>query len=379
MQKLDHTYQVLYSELAQRALDASFSSEFSIDGRFITMESRGRRYWYFDTPKNDGGKNRRYVGPVDDDEITRRVENFKNLKADNRARRKIVSTLVREAYLPRPEPFVGDIIQALAEAGFFRLRGVLVGTVAFQTYSAALGVRLGNTAMHTADADFAQFHSISVAVDDALPPVLDVLRRVDGTFREIPHQADGRQTTRFASRSGFKVEFLTPNTGSAENDGRPAPMPSLGGASAQPLRFLDFLIYQPIRAVLLHGAGVPILVPAPERYAVHKLIVGSRRRTDDDGTAKGHKDRLQALTLMDAMLELRQGETLADAFMEAWDRGPSWKDAIRESLRSFDDDAADRIGQALAKSIVALGADPRDYGVSGPLSETDEAGASLHP
>jgi hypothetical protein len=43
--------------------------------------------------------------------------------------------------------------------------------------------------MQTGDADFAQFHEISVAVGDTLPPILDVLHRVDPTFREVP---DGR-------------------------------------------------------------------------------------------------------------------------------------------------------------------------------------------
>jgi hypothetical protein len=319
MQALDHTYQTLYSELAQRTLDASFSTEFSTEGRFITMESRGRRYWYFDTQKEGGGKRRRYVGPVDDPEITRRVEQFKNLKADHRARRKIVSTLVREAHLPRPEKLVGDVVQALANAGFFRLRGVLVGTVAFQCYPAILGVRLPNTAMQTADADFAQFHSISVAVEDGMPPILDVLRAVDETFHEIPHRADSRHASRFRSRSGYTVEFLTPNTGSSDHEGHPTLMPALGGAAAEPLRFLDYLIYQPTRAVLLHADGVPVLVPSPERYAIHKLIVASRRRHDHDGTAKSRKDLLQAMTLINAMINQRQADSLADAYIEAWE------------------------------------------------------------
>jgi len=364
MHRLDHIYQTLYSELAQRALDGSFSSEFSIVGRFIKMESRGRRYWYFDTPKEGGGKARRYVGPVDDEEITRRVENFKDLKADDRTRRKIVSTLIREAYLPRPEPFVGHLIQTLAEQGFFRLQGVLVGTVAYQCYAALLGMRLSHTAMQTADADFAQFQSISAAVGDTLPPILDVLRRVDETFREVPHQSDGRQATRFTSRSGYKVEFLTPSTGSADQDGHPAHMPALGGASAEPLRFLDFLIYQPARAVMLHGAGVPVLVPAPERYAVHKLIVASRRRKDDDGTAKSRKDRAQARTLIEAMLQIRQGDALADAFKEAWDRGPAWREAIGDSLRSYDDATRHRLKSGLAEGMRDLKSDPAAYGLA---------------
>lgn len=346
MQITDHAYQTLYSELAQRALDASFTSDFSLDGRFIVMESRGRKYWYFDTAKANGGKNRRYVGPVDDAEINRRVEHFKDLKADIRTRRKLVSTLLREAHLPRPERYAGDIVEALADAGFFRLRGVLIGTVAFQCYSAILGMRLPNTAMQTGDADFAQFHSISAEVEDTMPPILDVLRKVDATFREVPHQLDGRFATRFRSRAGYNVEFLTPNTGSDDRAGKPASMPALGGASAEPLRFLDFLIYQPVRAVLLHNAGVPVLVPAPERYAVHKLIVASRRRTDDDGTAKSRKDRLQAVTLFDAMIETRQHSSLADAWTEARERGPEWRKAIDDSLTALSVEERERIVKA---------------------------------
>jgi hypothetical protein len=50
-------------------------------------------------------------------------------------------------------------------------------------------------------------------------------------------------------------------------------MPALGGASAENLRFLDYRNYEPVRTVLLHREGLNVLVPASERYAVHKLIV----------------------------------------------------------------------------------------------------------
>lgn len=359
MKHLDHAYQTLYAELAQRVLDAAFSSDFAVEGRFVTQDSGGRRYWYFDVAKPEGGKHRRYVGPVDDDEISARVSAFKDLKADYRARRKLVSTLVREAYLPRPDAMAGEIIKALAGAGFFRLRGVLVGTAAFQTYSAILGVRLSHTALQTADADFAQFHSISVAVDDAMPPVLETLHAVDPTFRELPHPADGRHTTAYACRSGFRVEFLTPNTGSADHDGVPARMPALGGASAQPPRFLDFLIYQPVRAALLHDGGVPVLVPAPERFAIHKLIVAERRLRDRNGTAKSDKDRLQAKILIEALIELRRNADLAEAYAQASGRGPAWRQAIRRSLATFDDDTRESIRLGLLQGIEQLELDPR--------------------
>ena len=364
MRVLDHPFRTLYSELAQRSLDAAFSEDFSVDGRFVTAESRGRRYWYFDLADEEGGKRRHYVGPVADPEVTKRVETFKVIKEDARARRKLVSTLVREAGLPRPDPVAGDVVQALADAGLFRLRGVLVGTVAFGTYPALLGARLSGFLMGTGDADFAQFHSISAAVGDGLPPVLDVLRSVDASFREIPHVADGRASTRFRAGSGFLVEFLTPNTGSAEYEGRPARMPALGGASAEPLRFLDFLIHDPVRAVLLHGSGVPVLVPAPERYAVHKLIVSSRRRVEGDGTAKASKDLQQAATLLLAMVQLRRSDDLAEAWMEAWDRGPSWREALRTSLMTIEDGARTQVADGIARGIVGLRGEPLQYGLA---------------
>ena len=363
MRSIDHPFRVLYSELVQRSLDAAFSTDFSLEGRFVTAESRGRRYWYFDRSDGEGGKRRRYVGPVDDPDITSRVMAFKELKADARARRKLVSTLVREAGLPKPDPLAGDVVQALAEAGLFRLRGVLVGTVAFGVYPAILGARFRGSLMGTGDADFAQFHSISAAVGDELPPVLDLLRTVDPTFRDLPHTADGRSSTRFRSSSGFLVEFLTPNTGSADHDGRPASMPALGGASAEPLRFLDFLIHAPVRAVLLHGSGIPVLVPSPERYAVHKLIVGSRRRIGGDGAAKAEKDRRQASTLLLTMVLLRREQDLADAWMEAWDRGPSWREAMDASLKTFDEGILAQVRIGVARGVKSLGGDPTEHGL----------------
>jgi hypothetical protein len=372
-QRLDIIYQTLYSELVQRSLDESFTSEFSANGRFVAVEVKGKKYWYFDTPKPDGGaQDRRYVGPLDDPEITKRVEAFKDLKADLKGRRRLVSTLTREAYLPRPLPMTGQVVEGLAKAGFFRMRGVLVGTVAYQCYSAVLGTRLDAVAMQTGDADFAQFHEISVAIKDSMPPILEVLRQVDRTFREIPSRVDGRVSTQFVSRDKFRVEFLTPNQWS---DGQAVPMPALGGAAAFPLRFLDYLIYEPIRAVLLHGAGVSVLIPSPERYAIHKLIVGSRRKEDRDATAKSSKDRLQARSMIEAMIAKRQHADLASAFTEAWDRGDHWRAAIRTSIATYDHDFQHSFRTELARGVTELGSNPADY----DLADRPTDGSTLRP
>lgn len=359
---LDIVYQTLYSELVQRCLDSSFTSDFSANGRFVAVEVKQRKYWYFDTPKPDGGpQQRRYVGPYDDPDITKRVYAFKELKADIKRRRSLVSTLTRQAYLPRPPNLTGRVVEGLSNAGFFRLRGVLVGTVAYQCYAAVLGRRLRAGAMQTGDADFAQSSQISVALDDSLPPIMDVLTQIDATFRAIPSQMDGRSSTQFVSADGYKVEFLTPNRGSDKQSGHPVRMPALGGASAYPLRFLDFLIHEPIRAVLLHGAGVPVLIPSPERYAVHKLIVASRRLDDRDVTAKSAKDRLQSRSIFEAMILTRQHVAMASAFMEAWNRGDAWKKALRQSVESYDPEFQTMLRQELAKGVLEFDEHPADY------------------
>jgi len=357
MREIDFAYRTMFSELVQRSLDAAFEHDFPTSGWFSRVPVKGRDYWYFDERK-DGRPVRRYVGPDSDPDVAERVAAFGRTKSDLKARRKLVSTLVREAGLQAPERLTGDIVEALAGAGLFRLRGVLVGTVAYQCYQGHLGVRLPSVAMQTSDADFAQFQSISAAVGDSLPPILDVLGPVDPSFREIPHRADDRFASRYANAAGFQVEFLTPNRGSDDNADVPAPMPALGGAAAQSLRFLDFLIRDPVRSVMLHKSGVPVTIPAPERFAVHKLIVAARRRGDPDGATKSGKDARQAELLMRALVATRRTSDLAHAYAEAHARGPAWREALRRGFASVEPRAVIELRAALARALPEIGEDP---------------------
>ncbi|WP_163271884.1 GSU2403 family nucleotidyltransferase fold protein [Chelativorans alearense] len=61
----------------------------------------------------------------------------------------------------------------MSDAGIFCLRGVLVGTVAFQTYAGYCGARLPGAPIQTAGADVAQHYSVSSSVEGSLPPVLE--------------------------------------------------------------------------------------------------------------------------------------------------------------------------------------------------------------
>lgn len=335
MKTIDLAYRTMFAELSQRSLDASFETDFSVAGNFVRVPVKGRDYWYFE--RTQPTKTRKYVGPADDPDIASRVETFQEMKGDFRARRKLVSTLTRDAGLAAPDRFTGDVVEAMGKAGIFRLRGILVGTVAFQTYAGLLGIRLPGASLQTSDADFAQHYSVSSLIEDTLPSVLDTLKAVDPTFRAVPHRLDPARVTQFENAARYRVEFLTPNRGSDDYADRASPMPALGGASAQPLRFLDFLIQEPVRTVMLHRSGVPVTVPSPERYAVHKLIVASRRQSNAGGIAKREKDVHQASLLIEALGESRRGDDLADAFTQAWNRGKHWRQAIEKGLNLLPD------------------------------------------
>lgn len=324
--------QTTYAELLERCANAAFDEAFAEEGAFTAKIIKGRRYWYFQAGTGNA-RSQRYVG-AETPELLEHIAHHREARNDERERRALVSTLVRSFSLPRPIPEIGDVIAALAKAGVFRLRGVLVGTVAYQTYSAMLGVRLASTLLETGDIDIAQFKNVSMAVEDSTPSVLEILRGVDKTFRAVPHTVDGRRVTSYVAKGGLRVDFLTPNEGG--ETGQPQSLPALQ-TDAQPLRFLDFLIYEPEPAAILHNAGILVQVPAPARFAVHKLIVSRRRR---EGLAKRDKDIQQASVLLDVLAEKRPYE-LKLAWEEAYGRGPTWRKLLLQGLSAIGDGARD--------------------------------------
>lgn len=349
MKTIDLMYQTMLAELGQRSLDAAWTAVFPSEGRFTPANIKGRKYWYFDIPDGHGSTTRRYVGSADDPDIAQRVADHTRDKDDLRARRRMVNSLTREGGMIAPDAMSGDIVEALADGGLFRLRGVLIGTVAFQCYSGLLGVRLPMAAILTGDADIAQDYAISREVEDSLPPIVELLQGVDPSFRPVPHRSGGEASSAFQNAAGYRVEFLTSNRGSDDYIDHPAKMPALGGASADPLRFLDFLIREPVRTMLLHRSGVPVVVPDPSRYAVHKLIVASRRHIDGQGPAKREKDVRQAALLFEALHQTRRSSDLALVYNEAWRRGPAWQEAISAGAGMLPAEDAAKLTEALGE------------------------------
>ena len=314
--------QTTYAELLDRCRATAFKEAFPEDGTFVPKTINEKRYWYFQRP-SAAGREQKYVGP-ETPELLDQISQHKQIRDDERERRGLISPLVRAYGLQRPVKEIGDIIAALAKVGVFRLRGVLVGTVAYQTYAPMLGTRLPHSILQTGDVDIAQFKNVSVAVGDQTPPVLEVLRGVDKTFRAVPH-IPKHNVTSYVSKGGFRIDFLTPNEG--RDTDLPQRLPAFQ-TDAEPLRYLDFLIHDPEPAVILHGAGIYVLVPSPQRYAIHKLIISRRRQ---DGDAKRDKDIHQSAALLEILNDKRPYE-LISAWNEASSRGKTWRQSLVEGL-----------------------------------------------
>lgn len=342
MKEISLASQTMFAELLQRCLDSDFDEIYQERGNFRRRKKSNRYYWYFQWDEG-GRKHEKYAGPVTDKSITDRVERFADIKSDFTQRREMVRALIA-AGLQRPLPPTGEVVDALWKAGFFRLRGVLIGTVAFGCYTGPLGVNLTAAALRTDDADFAQFWGISENIGESTAAPLAILKEVDPTFREVPNMNDPFITSRYANKAGYRVEFLTPNRGSDEHQSQPAKMRSLAGSGAQPLRHLDYLIHQPERSLILNGGGVPVTIPRAERYAIHKLIV-SVERLDQ---AKSSKDIMQAAQLMQ-ILQKRRPLELAESWEAAWQEGERWREKLEKGRERLPVEAREALADVLER------------------------------
>jgi hypothetical protein len=223
---------------------------------------------------------------------------------------------------------MGRVLEAIAKAGLFNNGMVLVGTAAYQVYPAVVGAVLSPAALTTQDADLAAA-SLAIASDIEGESLLDVLKRADPTFVPQPGLDPRTPPRRFRSAAGLEVDVVTRHRKSADEE-RAVIVPGLQ-CSAQPLRYLEFLIADPISAVALYGAGVPVTVPQPARYAAHKLIVAQVR---NEASGKRGKDLAQARELI-AALNTADPHALKDAIADARRRGAKWKTHLDRSLREI--------------------------------------------
>jgi hypothetical protein len=175
---------------------------------------------------------------------------------------------------------------------------MLVGAHAYGALLNTLGVKPRRN-YATEDIDIARYAPIQLA---AIPEggLLEILRGTGLPFVEVPQLDSRRPSTSYLQRgTRLKVDLLVPSKDATYGSVR---VPELR-AHATALPFLGFLLAEQLDTVILaRDRVIPLKVPRPERYCVHKLLVSQLRAKT--GAAKDEKDLDQA-TLLAEVLEER--------------------------------------------------------------------------
>lgn len=313
-----------YHDLLHSLRDEAVSD---LRGTPTRVERGGKVYWY-DSYRVGSDVLKSYIGE-DNDDLRQRLSRASDLKArrkENQSHRTRLIRILRAEGFPGIDAGTGSLLNAMAEAGVFRLGGTIIGTQAFRLYAGELGVRYSfDQHAQTNDLDIASFERLSVALDDTVSePLQKVLG--DFSFEKAPALDNGQSWRWRQTRSALLVEFLTPSFDAAEGL---RPLKALG-VQAQSLHYLNFLIAEPIKAALTYRSGVLVQIPRPERFAIHKLIVADRRRDGAD-SLKSIKDRAQAQFLIEILAEHRPDD-LSEAYRDALSRGPRWRERIAATL-----------------------------------------------
>ncbi len=115
------------------------------------------------------------------------------------------------------------------------------------------------------------------------------------------------------------IEFLVAEKGKGLD--KPYPLPQLG-LNAQALRFLSFLTGNTIRVRI---GDVPIILPHPVNFSLHKLIIFQRRKNPQKMT----KDKETAIKILKALVDNSE----QDAIKKVFDSVPQkWQKKIIKGL-----------------------------------------------
>ncbi len=329
---LSLTAQTAFAQVLEAALAADhLRSVADLPGAFAAKTVKGHKYWYFQYTEPAGIRRQVFVGP-DNDAVRRLME-----KAAEPAACTSTAPLVRAAAVLgcaeiMPRHF--RVLKRLAEYGFFKAGGVLIGTHAFVAYGNMLGVRWGTAdAAHTQDIDFAhacksislalaphcqfQTHEAIQSLEMGFLPISGLAGKTGGAYL-IPREKE------------FRLDFLTTVGRSGET---PYEHPDLH-VTLQPLRFMEYSLENVQQTVLLSGADAVIVnLPHPARYALHKLIVAGER--EGAFQAKTGKDFVQAGLLLSVLRENRPWE-VEEAWKYLEGRGKGWRSRAMRGLRALD-------------------------------------------
>lgn len=330
MQPLSVQVQTLFAELAERVIAREAGRSIArLSGFFAEKTIGDKTYWYFKTSLPGRGQHEYYLG-LETRALRRLIDAHRAERPTEEIEEAEIARLcsmLRTAGANCIDAGAARVIRALADAGLFRLGGILVGTHAFLVLGNVLGVRW-NSSTRTQDIDIAAESSLAVALpplEANLPTVLDGLKL---GFLPVPGLDSRDASTSYKVRGKeLRVDFLTPAHGRART--KPVSIPRLG-LSAKPMELMDYLMDGSISTIAVDGGATMINVPDAARLALHKLAVAHRRPLSEQ--PKAAKDRAQAMALLERLHADRPGD-IPRALAVARENFPSTFNSIQKSTK----------------------------------------------
>lgn len=329
-EELPLSAQTAYAQLLDAALSADhFRSVADLPGSFAQKTVKGRPYWYYQYTEPSGKLRQIYVGP-DNAAVRGLIE-----RSDRPGAGQSLIPLARAALalgcaavFPRQLRVIGR----LAEYGFFRAGGVLVGTHAFLAYGNMLGLHWGD-ASQTQDIDFAHAGKrVSLALPSTIEvKTLNAIASLEMGFLPVSGLTGKSGATYLNPKEPeFRLDFLTvPHRKGEEVFTHPQLNVPL-----QPLKFMEFSLENVQHAVLFAPAGAVLVnVPHPARYALHKLIVYGER--EGAFAAKSSKDLHQAASLLAYYREHGKWD-VDEAWADLMSRGKGWVRRAKQGVDALD-------------------------------------------
>jgi hypothetical protein len=263
----------------------------------------GRKYWVREHIRADGRKVDEYLGA----EAAVGREQLETLRAEIELAKALASGSgkLRLFGYQRLDRKPAAVLEVFFNRGLIQAGLTLVGSHAYGVLLNELGVLAPG--YRTQDIDVARARTLAVALPDDVS-FQQLLRETGLPFVPVPGMPSRKPSASFKlpGAEALTIDLLIPG----RKIGEVLPVKELN-AFAQAIPLLDFLIAEPIDAVVLSpNQVIPVRVPAPERFALHKLFSSQSRRTGRD---KVRKDLEQAALLI-AVIEDETPGSIGDAF-----------------------------------------------------------------